>query len=170
MKEYDLKLHYLVYDNPDELPEVDRDLLSAATRVLDGAYAPYSDFRVGAAALLGNGEIITGSNQENVAYPSGLCAERVALFYASSKFPGVSVDAIAVTALSGEFVITDPVTPCGACRQVMAETESRFKKSMRVIMRGATGRIYVADGINNLLPLMFQADELKKYLNGTDLD
>lgn len=170
MKEYSLQLHYQVYDHPDELPLADRNLLQAATEVLTGAYAPYSAFKVGAAALLANGKVIRGSNQENVAYPSGLCAERVALFYASAQFPDENVEAIAVTALSDEFEVAEPVTPCGACRQVMAETETRHENSMRVIMRGATGRIYVAQGINNLLPLMFQADELKKYINGADLD
>jgi cytidine deaminase len=117
---------------------------------------------VGAAVLLDNGKIFTGNNQENVAYPSGICAERVALFYASSQYPDIPVKAIAISARARGFKINSPVTPCGSCRQVMAETENRFQQKMKLIMRGENGKINVVDGIKNLLPLMFRAEELKK--------
>ncbi|MFP4472039.1 MAG: cytidine deaminase [Bacteroidales bacterium] len=150
------------YPSAEALPASDRELIEHAVRFTENAYAPYSKFFVGAALRLSNGQIITGSNQENVAYPSGLCAERVALFHASSHFPGEAVEAIAITARAEEFEITHPVAPCGSCRQVMAETENRQRKPMRVIMKGHTGKVYATNGIVNLLPFMFQAEELKK--------
>jgi len=162
MKHVSLNLHYLVYDLPGDLHTADQELLKSATDAISNAYAPYSGYKVGAAVLLENGQIIQGNNQENVAYPSGICAERVALFYAASKFPDVAVKALAVTATAEEFEITDPVTPCGSCLQVMAEAEIRFRNSIKVIMHGETGKIYVVEGVNNLLPLMFHANELKK--------
>lgn len=163
MKEVDIHLQYLVYDNLDDLPESDQLLLEAARSILNNAYAPYSAYKVGAAVRLENGTVVTGSNQENVAYPSGLCAERVALFYASSKFSESAVSAIAITASAEDFDIQDPVTPCGACRQVIAETEQRYgNHPIRIIMQGERGRVFVVEGINNLLPLMFHAEELKK--------
>ncbi|MCF8369801.1 MAG: cytidine deaminase [Bacteroidales bacterium] len=162
MKKISLTIDYSIYDNPDELPEKDKKLLNEAILASKEAYAPYSNFKVGAAVLLKNGQIVSGSNQENAAYPSGLCAERVALFYASSKYPDISVEAIAVTAFSEDFSINDPVTPCGSCRQVMAETEQRFANDIKVIMYGESGKVYVTQKVNNLLPLMFHAEELKK--------
>ncbi len=162
MEQLDLNLHFQIYDSPDELQQSDKDLLQAANQAIKDAYAPYSAYKVGSAVLLENGEIIIGNNQENVAYPSGLCAERVALFYASANFPEVAVKAVAITASAVDFDINEPVTPCGSCRQVMAETEHRHENSIRVIMQGETGKVLVSDGINNLLPLMFHAEELKK--------
>ena len=100
-------------------------MLQHAQEAIEGSYAPYSEFRVGAAVLLENGEVIKGSNQENAAYPSGLCAERVAIFHAKSKYPDLKVKSIAITAASDNFITKSPITPCGACRQVIAETESR---------------------------------------------
>jgi len=150
------------YESRDELTSVDNMLLQKAIEAVDNAYAPYSTFYVGAAALLENGEIVIGNNQENAAYPSGLCAERVALFYASSIFPDVPVKAIAITAKAKNFTITEPVAPCGACRQVMAETENRFKNILRVIMMGEEGVIHVVEGMENILPSAFHAEELKK--------
>ena len=137
-------------------------LIDTANNAKKSAYAPYSGFKVGAAALLENGEIITGNNQENAAYPSGLCAERVALFYASSKHPDVAVKTIAISANTENFELHGPVAPCGSCRQVMAETENRFHNKLRIIMKGISGKIYLVEGVNNLLPWMFIADELKK--------
>jgi cytidine deaminase len=106
--------------------------------------------------------IVTGNNQENAAYPSGLCAERVALYFAQSKYPGNAVECIAITAHSPSFEIDEPVPPCGACRQVMAEYEDRHTKPMRVIMAGTAGKVIIADGMEHLLPLRFNADKLKK--------
>ncbi len=126
------------------------------------AYAPYSNFFVGAALLLENNKIICGSNQENVAFPSGLCAERVAFFSAGSQYPDVPIKCIAITARSPKFRINTPVTPCGDCRQVMAEYEDRHKKDIRVILSGEKGKIYVIDSIKVLLPLMFSGEGLRK--------
>lgn len=162
MKKAELTLSYNIFESIDELKPEDKKLLMAAKDAIPHAYAPYSAFKVGAAVLLENGEIITGTNQENVSYPTGLCAERVALFYASSEYPDIPVKTIAITALAGDFSIEYPVTPCGSCRQVMAETENRSGERMRIIMQGDSGHIYEVEGIENLLPLMFHAEKLKK--------
>lgn len=162
MKNINLTISLKEYLQVDELEGADLLLLEHAEKAVEGAYAPYSLYHVGAAVLLDNGEIITGSNQENVAYPSGLCAERVALFYASSQFPDIPVKSIAITAKAKDFIIDKPVTPCGSCRQVMAEWENRFNSKLKLIMRGEKGKIYIIEGVNNILPLMFHAEELKK--------
>lgn len=161
MKKIDLTVSYQEYESVDELKEQDRILLEHARIAIKSAYAPYSTYHVGAAVLLENDKIITGNNQENVAYPSGICAERVALFYASSQYPDVAVKAIAIAARAKGFKINSPVTPCGSCRQVMAETESRFHNNLKLIMRGENGKINIVEGVKNILPLMFQAEELK---------
>jgi cytidine deaminase len=150
------------FNSPDELTVSDRELLELAVKATETSYSPYSEFRVGAAVRMANGELLSGSNQENAAYPSGLCAERVVLFYAQAKYPGVAAEAIAVYAKSDEFRLDRPVAPCGACRQVIAEHESRHGNKIRVIMGGANGNVQITEGIENLLPLMFQLDQLKK--------
>jgi cytidine deaminase len=150
------------YDKPEELDKDDRKLLEKSIEALDGSYAPYSQFHVGASVLLENGEIILGSNQENVAYPSGLCAERVALFYAKSKYPDVAIKSIAISSKADNFVTKYPVTPCGACRQVIAEFESQQNKKIKIIMRGQQGPIISTKGIESLLPLVFKENNLKK--------
>jgi cytidine deaminase len=165
MDKVDLTITYWEYSSIEELNPADRSLLEQASEAIKSAYAPYSAYHVGAAALLENGRIVTGNNQENVAYPSGICAERVALFYASSQFPEVPVVAIAVTAKAKHFKIKSPVTPCGSCRQVMAETENRFHKPIRLIMHGENGKIIIVEGVKNILPLMFTAEELKNNQN-----
>ena len=109
-----------------------------------------------------NGNIFTGNNQENVAYPSGLCAERVALFYAQSQNPEVPVEAIAISARSSDFALNEPVTPCGSCRQVIAEYENLYNTPVRIIMGGHNGKVRVVNGIENLLPMLFYLEELKK--------
>ena len=162
MKVRKLEINVEEYTDFNELSEDEQKLLQEARKAAEGSYAPYSGFHVGASVLLENGEIIYGSNQENSAYPSGLCAERVALFYAKSKFPDVAVKAIAITAKSDHFVVNKPITPCGSCRQVMAETESRQKNKIRVIMSGQKGSVIVTEGISSLLPLVFQEESLKK--------
>ncbi len=162
MNKIELTITYQEYSNSKELNPGDRLLLEHAGKAIKSAYAPYSTYHVGAAVLLENGQIITGNNQENVAYPSGICAERVALFYASSQFPEVPVEAIAVSAKAEHFKINTPVAPCGSCRQVMAETESRFQKPIRLIMHGDNSKIIIVEGVKNILPLMFTAEELKK--------
>jgi cytidine deaminase len=131
-----------------------------AKKAADSAYAPYSGFNVGAAVLLENGKIVTGNNQENAAYPSGLCAERVALFYASSQFPNQKIIALAVTAKSASHPISSPVTPCGSCRQVIAEYEAKFDSPIKTIMSGETGEIFVCESVSILLPLVFNRQSL----------
>ncbi|MDD2324233.1 MAG: cytidine deaminase [Bacteroidales bacterium] len=150
------------YLSSEELPPKDRMLLSKAVEAIEGSYAPYSGYQVGAAVLLENGEIFLGGNQENAAYPSGLCAERVALFAAATNYPHSAIKSIAITASTERFALMEPVTPCGACRQVMAEAEMRHRKPIRVIMGNPAGKIFVTEQISHLLPLMFTADELKK--------
>ncbi len=147
-----------VYASENNLMPQEKDLLHQAKSAIDKAYAPYSNFLVGAAVLLENGEIISGNNQENAAYPSGVCAERVAIFYASSKYPGVAVKSIAVACKTQ---IQEASSPCGACRQAIAEYEVRFKKPIRIIMAGQNGKVFVAQSIESLLPLMFNSKHLK---------
>ncbi len=150
------------YASPKELNPMDRQLLEQAQQSHKLAYAPYSNFKVGAAVLLEDGGIITGSNQESVAYPTGLCAERVALFYAQSTFPGKAVKALAIASESADFTLTSPVTPCGACRQMIAEYENRHRNKIRIIMGSNSGKVQIVQGVENLLPLMFFLEELKK--------
>lgn len=149
------------YSNQAELSEADQNLIVRAREAGRNAYAPYSAFHVGAALMLEDGTIHIGSNQENVAYPSGLCAERVALFHAGALHPELAVITIAVTCSSKQFRVDSPLAPCGACRQVMAETERRYGKPIRVLLAGETGAVYVIASVKDLLPLSFVADELK---------
>lgn len=162
MERKEKRIEYFIVRNEADLRDEERQLLKRAEYARESAYAPYSGYRVGAAVLLENGKMTIGSNQENVAYPAGLCAERVALFYASSRFPDTPIKAIAVTARSEDFDVSAPVTPCGSCRQVLSECESRYGRKIRIIMRGENGDILIVEGIENLLPLMFRAEQLKK--------
>lgn len=159
MRQKELKIWITEYHKIEDLPEIEKILVTAALNIVDQAYAPYSNFKVGAAVLLENDEIITGTNQENAAYPSGLCAERVALFYANSKFPNVSVKAIAICAKNQNGLIEIPISPCGSCRQVMLETETRFNRPIKVILTG-TKLIQVLENSKQLLPLHFDKDYL----------
>lgn len=160
MKEETLCLHYKTCDY-DELTAADRQLIDSAKAACTSAYAPYSQFQVGAAVLLENGEIICGSNQENAAYPSGICAERCAVFYANSRYPESAVLALAIAASNkpGEF-LSSPITPCGACRQVLLETQRRFNTPMRILLYG-TSRVLTFDALDPLLPFQFTGDEIK---------
>lgn len=166
MKNETLHIHYQVFDDLETLPELEKELLEAAQSAVESAYAPYSGYQVGAAVRLKNGEVITGTNQENAAFPSSLCAERIALYCAASRYPEVAVTAIAVTAKSDSLSISEPVSPCGACRQVMAETEWRWNTPLRIILSGDHGKVYRFERINNLLPFTFSADKLKKPNHG----
>lgn len=150
-----------VYKTEQDLSNEDRLLLMHARKSLESAYAPYSNFNVGAAILLENGEIVIGNNQENAAYPSSLCAERVAIYYAGAKYPGIKIKAIAVTVKAASQVINEPVTPCGACRQAIAEYETRYEHKIRIIMAGETGKVFISESIESLLPLMFNKKHLK---------
>lgn len=150
---------YESYTNQNELTESDRNLVKQAVAAAQNAYAPYSEFNVGAAVLLENEQIIKGNNQENAAYPSGLCAERVALFYANAMYPDLAVKAIAVVAIKNGDMVPSVVTPCGNCRQVMLETESRFKEPIRIVM-GSKNGFWIVNKAQNLLPLSFTDDSL----------
>ncbi|MEA1874247.1 MAG: cytidine deaminase [Bacteroidota bacterium] len=157
MKQEEIKIQYKKYRR-DELDNDVLELLQHAEKSMKNAYAPYSKFHVGAAVKLANGKIITGNNQENAAYPSGLCAERVALFYANAEYPNIPVTDLIVVAESGSQGITEvPVSPCGSCRQVMQETESRYHKHMRVMLAGKE-ELWVFDNVSQLLPLNFTDD------------
>lgn len=162
MQKIALSINYVEFDGEDELNDQDRELLAAAKKAVSNAYAPYSQYFVGAALRMEDGSIITGNNQENVAYPSGLCAERVALFYASSHYPDQRITSIAITAKAGNFKIKKPVAPCGACRQVMAEYQTKQKSPIKIIMRGESGKIRLVSSVDDILPFMFHAEELKK--------
>ncbi|MBN2669032.1 MAG: cytidine deaminase [Bacteroidales bacterium] len=145
-----------VVENIEQLSEIERKLVASAKAIALQAYAPYSKFYVGAAVLLKNGEIVSGNNQENAAYPSGLCAERTAIFYANAQYPEQSITTLAVAVFTNNEFTTQPVTPCGSCRQVMLEAENRYQQPMRVIMVGQE-KIYIANSVKDLLPLSFDA-------------
>ncbi len=160
MNKREIKSILIDYNSLAELEEEQQELIKKAKEAAINAYAPYSQFEVGAAVLLENGEIIQGNNQENAAYPSGLCAERVAIFYANSKYPNVAIKSIAVTANTKDGFIKDPIPPCGSCLQVMLETEKRLNKDIQVILFGEN-KITVAENINQFLPINFNKEMLK---------
>lgn len=162
MTQKETTIRYTEYPDASGLPESDAHLLREAFKAAGRAYAPYSSYFVGSAVRLKSGTIITGSNQENVAYPSGLCAERVAIFYASSSYPDDPVEAIAITGRADAFPVNTPVMPCGGCRQVLAEYEMKYGHPIRLIIQGERGPVFVIEGMDNLLPMMFKADGLKK--------
>ena len=159
VKEINLSTKIAVYPL-EECTETEKKLIEAAKKATEKAYAPYSGFSVGAALLLENGEIVSGNNQENAAYPSGLCAERTTVFYANANFPEEKVIAIAIAANHKGSFTEDVITPCGACRQVLLETENRFHSPMKVLMYSEKG-IYVMESIRDLLPLSFGDEMLK---------
>jgi cytidine deaminase len=145
----------------EEGNENTKKLLNKAKLAATNAYAPYSGFGVGAAVLLSDGEIVTGNNQENAAYPAGLCAERVALFAANSQKPCMPVAAIAIAAFHNGDYTDEPCCPCGSCRQAMVEVENRFGRPMRIIMYGKS-KIYEAESAKTLLPLSFGKESLSE--------
>lgn len=158
MKEITLKINYLEYDSPAEMSAEDQELIAAAHEARKGSYSPYSNFQVGAALRLANGQIVKGANQENAAYPSGLCAERTAMFWASANYPDVAFDTLAISA-SDHFVLCElPASPCGSCRQVMAEYEKKSGRPLKVILVGAK-RIRKFSKVEDILPIIF--DSLK---------
>ncbi|MGN6250006.1 MAG: cytidine deaminase [Ginsengibacter sp.] len=155
------KFDFKVYNSVEELNEKDADLLKKARKVTDFAYAPYSSFKVGAFARLVNGEMISGTNQENAAYPAGICAERTLMSTASSLYPGVGIDTIAISYNNLRGENNRPVSPCGICRQSFIEFQQRTKNPIRVILSGLEGEVYVIENAENLLPLVFGADDLQ---------
>lgn len=160
MKELSIKTTVKVC-TADELSPADREIVDAARAATANSYAVYSHFNVGAAVRLSDGTIVCGTNQENAAYPSGLCAERTTLFWANSQYPTLAVEAIAIAARTEQGELDRPIPPCGACRQVILETEKRFDKAMRIILYGAKECYIIEDGIKALLPLSFDAGFLE---------
>jgi cytidine deaminase len=162
MQKKDISIQVTEYDDIADLSPEEQLLVQASREMTLKAYAPYSEFYVGAAVLLENGKMIKGSNQENGAYPSGLCAERVAVFAASAMFPGVPMQMIAISARSTRLDIDAPVSPCGACRQVMLEYEILQNKAVKLLLSKENGKILVVEKVEDLLPLSFSGAKLKK--------
>ena len=157
-----LTISYQEYSSFDDLDTIDQDLCKEAIKAMATSHSPYSEFRVGAAVKLESGKIVYGSNQENVAYPSGLCAERVALFTIGSAYPDEKIMSIAITAHTNNFQITEPITSCGACLQVMAEYEKKQSYPIEVLFYCQNGSIIKTKGIKSLLPFAFAETRLKK--------
>lgn len=159
MKKETIYTEIEVFSRKEELPSDELQLLENAIVARGKAYAPYSLFKVGAAVLLQTGTIVHGNNQENAAYPSGLCAERVAIYSAGAQNPGITVEKIAITASTSAYSITKPIAPCGACRQAMLEYEMNQTTGITVLMYGESGEVYRVKNVKQLLPLYFgQAD------------
>ena len=156
MTSKEIKIAYQEFESLDELAPKDRELAEAAIKATEGSYAPYSRFNVGAAVRLDSGLIVKGSNQENAAYPSGLCAERTAMFYASATYPESAMTAIAITASQGGVLCDNPATPCGACRQVMAQYQTKGGKPMSILLVGGK-KIWKFEKVDDLLPLIFDS-------------
>ena len=161
MNHQKISIEYDEYDSIDQLAKEDADLLRTAYKATDIAYAPYSNFHVGAAAKLTNGETIIGSNQENASYPAGICAERVLLSAASSVYPKVPIQTMAISYRNAEGKSNKPITPCGICRQTLGEYESLLKHPIRIILGGMEGKIYILTGAQSLLPFIFSGEDMK---------
>lgn len=155
MKQVKLTTSIEVYEGIDELPSEVKALMLKAIAAKKQAYAPYSKFCVGAAILLENGKVVTGNNQENAAYPSGICAERVAVWKAASEFPNVHIKALAITASSASQLTDQPVAPCGGCRQTLLEYEQKQKSKVSVYFMGEVGKVVKTDSLVDLLPMAF---------------
>ncbi len=160
MKKITITTEFSVFDSKEQLPEEIKNLMELAIEIRKKAYAPYSKFRVGAAILLDNGKIVLGSNQENAAYPSGLCAERVAIFQAGAIYPDAKILKLAITATADEKPVNSPIPPCGSCRQSIAEYEFKQNTPIEIFFMGESGEVYKSDSLTNLLPLVFD----KNYL------
>lgn len=160
MKENRFEFEYEEYDDISDLNEKDAWLLNEARQITEQAYAPYSNFHVGAVAILENGEIVAGTNQENASYPVGICAERVLLGSAATINPGIPIKAMAVSYKSKEADSDHPISPCGMCRQALLEYETRTKKPFRLILGGQEGKIHIIKSARHLLPFAFTSDEL----------
>jgi cytidine deaminase len=151
----EFKFSYSQYQSINELEKADQELAKLAIDAMKSAYAPYSKFHVGAALRLENGEMILGNNQENIAYPSGLCAERVALFYSGANYPGIAIQTLCIVA-KGDLIPNNAIlSPCGSCRQVMLESENRQKNPIKVILINQDGSLYVVDSVKFFLPFGF---------------
>ena len=160
MKEISITTRFSAYDTLQDLPKEVQNLMEQAISVRKNAYAPYSKFRVGAALLLDNGKIVLGSNQENAAYPSGLCAERVAVFQAGTIYPNAKILKMAITAASDTNTTNSPIPPCGACRQSIAEYEFKQEHPIEIYFMGEIGKVYKSESLKNMLPFMFDKNFL----------
>jgi len=160
LKKINVNTTFSVYESIDELDNSTKELMLQAVEIRKQAYAPYSKFRVGAAILLDNQKVVLGSNQESAAYPSGLCAERVAIFQAGSAYPNAKIMKIAISATSDLHPTKRPTPPCGACRQSISEYEQKQDIPIEIYFMGETGEIYKSDSLENLLPLSFHKDFL----------
>ncbi|MGB3006718.1 MAG: cytidine deaminase [Chitinophagaceae bacterium] len=160
MKEKKFEFNYEVYNDISELNEKDAWLLSEARSITEQAYAPYSNFHVGAFAMLSNGQVVAGTNQENASYPVGICAERVLLGNAATLYPGVNIETLAISYNSNEIKSDHPISPCGMCRQALVEYETRLKNPIRLILGGMAGKIQIIKTAGLLLPLAFTSNEL----------
>ena len=161
MEKRRISFDLLVYDTLDELCESEKTLMQIAVEARENAYAPYSQFMVGAAVLLANEKIVIGNNQENASYPSGLCAERVALFQAGAKYPKVEINTIAISASSKIHKVDRPAAPCGNCRQAIAEYEQKQNSPISILMMGGSGKIFKCESLEDILPLAFGSSYLK---------
>ncbi len=160
MKKINLSTTATLFDDLSQLSTEDAFLLQKAVEARQKAYAPYSNFKVGAAVLLDNGAIILGNNQESAAYPSGMCAERVAIWKAGSEYPNMKVKKIAITAASKNFKVNKPVGPCGACRQTLSEYEINQKQPIEILFMGEIGEIVKTESLLSLLPFSFDSSYL----------
>jgi len=160
MKKRKIGFELLIYDDASELSQNDQKLLHEASAARNNAYAPYSKFKVGAAVLLENGEVVIGNNQENASYPSGLCAERVAIFHAGAKYPGVAIKALAINASSSKQEDSMPAAPCGNCRQSIIEYEQKQKAPISLLLSSEAGPIYKCNSMADILPLAFNSSFL----------
>lgn len=160
MKEININTQLIVFESLNELFLEDQELMRKAIAIRKNAYAPYSKFKVGAAILLDNGKVVLGSNQENAAYPSGLCAERVAIFQSGAVYPEAKIVKMAITAGSTENTTSKPIPPCGACRQSIFEYEFKQDANIEIFFMGETGEVYKSNSIANLLPLTFDKNFL----------
>ena len=156
MTSKEIRIVYNEYESLDQLELRDRELVQAAIEATKGSYAPYSNFNVGAAVRLDNGQIVKGSNQENAAYPSGICAERTAMFYASANYPENAMTAIAITASQNGTLCDNPATPCGSCRQVMAQYQTKGGQPMEILLVGGK-KIWKFGKVDDVLPLIFDS-------------
>lgn len=162
MKKKSITATFKVYENLEELPDDIQNLMRKAFKARDNAYAPYSNFQVGAAVLLESGEVVLGSNQENASYPTGLCAERTAIFSAGANFPDENIQAIALSAKSEKYEVNSPTPPCGACRQAIAEYENKQNQPIEIYFMGESGNIVQSTSVADLLPLSFKKQFLER--------
>ncbi len=160
MKKIKIFTEISVFEDITELSAEDQKLMEQAIAIREMAYAPYSHFRVGAALLLEDGIVVTGNNQENAAYPSGMCAERVAIWAAGSQYPDKKILKMAITARSENHKLEEPIPPCGACRQAIAEYEIKQDKNIEIYFMGEVGKVYKANSLHDLLPLIFDSSSL----------